>query len=208
VIAAFETASSDPSVALASSTGSTIAESAWTGERGGGHELLPRLIALLHAEGRDMDEVSAIAVGTGPGSFTGLRVGMALAKGLALGLHVPLFGVPSLRAWLDGDPDAEAALARAGAIEAHLLGRGEAAPRIVARDDLTDDLAAGRLVAPRELALAWGLAAAVPPLHAAAAIARTAAERLRAEPAGDSLEALEPLYIRPPRGVPVAAGSG
>jgi tRNA threonylcarbamoyladenosine biosynthesis protein TsaB len=39
-----------------------------------------------------------IAVGSGPGSFTGLRVGIAIAQGLSEGLEVPLVGIPSLRA--------------------------------------------------------------------------------------------------------------
>ena len=47
-----------------------------------------------------------MAVGVGPGSFTGLRVGMGLAKGIALARHVPIVGVPSLVAWLVAEPEA------------------------------------------------------------------------------------------------------
>ena len=138
-----------------------------------------------------------MAVGTGPGSFTGLRVAMAIAKGLALGLGRPIVGVPSLPAWLAAEPDAVAALARAGARDAYLLARGETEPRIVDRDELGD---AGVVVAPAELADAFALSDVRSP-RGAPAIARSAAERLAQDSAGDDLSLLEPLYLRAPRGV-------
>jgi hypothetical protein len=56
-------------------------------------------------------------------------------------------------------------------------------------------------VAPSELAAAFGLAGTQPPRDAAAAVARLAAGRLSQDPRGDDLAALEPWYLRPPRGV-------
>jgi len=58
--------------------------------------------ALLTDEGIDFDALSAVAVDRGPGSFTGLRVGMATAKGLCLAASVPLVGVSSLEALAHG----------------------------------------------------------------------------------------------------------
>ncbi len=58
--------------------------------------LLPGLEALLKATGRDLSEVTAIAVSQGPGNFTGLRIGLATAKGLAWALGCPLVPVPTL----------------------------------------------------------------------------------------------------------------
>jgi tRNA threonylcarbamoyl adenosine modification protein YeaZ len=204
VIIAIEGASSDLSLALAEPDGSPIADDAWSSHQRQSAELLPRLLQLLARAGRPLRDATALAVGTGPGSFTGLRVAMSLAKGLAFGLERPIVGVPSLHAWLEADPGASAALTRAGAREAHVLARDDEL-RVVDRDDLV--AVAGPLLAPAELAEAFGLADARRP-RGAAAIARAAAARLERDPAGDDLAGLEPLYVRPPRGVSAKSGEG
>jgi len=201
MIIAFETASTDISLAIATPDGSLVASDGWTSDRRQGHETLPRLLRLLEHGGYNLSRASALAVGTGPGSFTGLRVGMSLAKGLALALGLPLVGVPSLASWMAAEPEARAAVARAGAREAYLLLRDEGEPRIVDREALPARIAGARLVAPVELAEAFGLRNAVPPHRAAAAVALAAARQLRLHPAGDDLAHLEPAYIRAPRGV-------
>jgi tRNA threonylcarbamoyladenosine biosynthesis protein TsaB len=61
-------------------------------------ELGPALDRLLERCGAKLDELDGIGVGLGPGSYTGLRVGVAFAKGLEFGLRVPLVGVPSFEA--------------------------------------------------------------------------------------------------------------
>jgi tRNA threonylcarbamoyl adenosine modification protein YeaZ len=201
MIVAIESASTDLSVAIAADDGTRLAEDGWRSDRRGGHELLPRLLALLAASGHRLDQASAFAVGHGPGSFTGLRVGMSVAKGLALGLGRPIVGVPSLEAWLEAEPAARAAVSRAGAREAYLLMRGEEMPRIVDWDGLPSGADAAPLVAAAELAEAFGLSAARAPTRAAASVAAMAAARLAIDPAGDDLARIEPFYLRPPRGL-------
>jgi tRNA threonylcarbamoyladenosine biosynthesis protein TsaB len=60
-------------------------------------QLLPMIAELLAAAGWSRTGLDRIGVSVGPGSFTGLRVGIACAQGLALGLGIPLLGVTSLR---------------------------------------------------------------------------------------------------------------
>jgi tRNA threonylcarbamoyl adenosine modification protein YeaZ len=61
---------------------------------------------LLRESGVEQSEVEALAVGTGPGSFTGVRMGLAVARGLGLALDVPAAGVSTLHALAAGAPGA------------------------------------------------------------------------------------------------------
>ena len=96
MILAIESASTDPSVAVAAPDGEPLVIDGWSGGPGQGREILPRLLAAIERSGHALRETTAVAVGIGPGSFTGLRVGMSLAKGIAQGLQVPIVGIPSL----------------------------------------------------------------------------------------------------------------
>ena len=71
-------------------------EHTWESSRRHTVELLPRMVAALEQLGLGVGRLSGVAVTLGPGSFTGLRVGMAVAKGLALSRGLPLVGVPTL----------------------------------------------------------------------------------------------------------------
>lgn len=68
--------------------------------------LLEDVDALLRRAGAHAGDVDALALGTGPGSFTGIRIGLAAARGLALALDVPAAGVSTLDALAAGAPGA------------------------------------------------------------------------------------------------------
>ncbi len=59
---------------------------------------MPALHALMEASKIGMEEIQAISVAIGPGSFTGMRVGLAMAKGIAQGQNIPIIGISSLEA--------------------------------------------------------------------------------------------------------------
>src|SRR5690606_33266093 len=72
--------------------------------RGQAERLMPMLEEMLAAQGIGWRDVAAFAVGTGPGNFTGLRVAVAAARGLALSTGRPAFGVDGFAARAEGAP--------------------------------------------------------------------------------------------------------
>lgn len=62
-------------------------------KRGQAERLMPLLEEVLEAGGATWQDLTAIGVGTGPGNFTGIRISVSAARGLALGLQVPAVGV-------------------------------------------------------------------------------------------------------------------
>lgn len=91
---AMDTATDVASVAL--HDGSVLAESTWTSRRRHTVELAPRVERMLIGQGLTATDLAGIAVAIGPGSYTGLRISLSLAKGIALGLGTPVVGVPTL----------------------------------------------------------------------------------------------------------------
>lgn len=73
-----------------------IAEYAWRSSQRHTVELAPAIAELLARCGLTMDNVHVLGVALGPGSFTSLRVGLALVKGLAFSKNIPVVGIPTL----------------------------------------------------------------------------------------------------------------
>ena len=97
MLLAIDTATRTASLALYNS-GGVLAETTWRSRENHTVELTPQIVRLLELAGAEKNRLTAIAVALGPGSFTGLRVGMSVAKGLAFGSQIPLLGVPTLDA--------------------------------------------------------------------------------------------------------------
>src|SRR5436309_9125612 len=100
LILAFDTATSVATSALVRD-GEVLGERASTAVR-----VLEDVDALLRDAGVEPKQLDALAVGIGPGSFTGVRLGLAAARGLALALGLPVAGVSTLAALSAGAPDA------------------------------------------------------------------------------------------------------
>lgn len=77
---------------------------AYEAPQGHAERLLATVERLLSEAGWHREQLDRIGVGVGPGSFTGIRVGVALAQGIGLGLDRPVLGVGSLRAMCRGVP--------------------------------------------------------------------------------------------------------
>jgi tRNA threonylcarbamoyl adenosine modification protein YeaZ len=215
-ILALDTATTRCVVALGGLDGSLEAETAWTAGYRHGETLLPSIERLLAERGLGRADLAALVVGTGPGAFTGLRVGIATAKGIAHGLGRPLLGVGTggallaSAAALDGLPLARHVLLLPAGPNDRVLVTPDGASRLIPGG--TDpDLGADAVLVALDLD---GRAPAEALERGEAARERLGAElvRLGADRLGDDrvdglgLAELVPEYVTLPRGVREAGG--
>jgi tRNA threonylcarbamoyl adenosine modification protein YeaZ len=198
-----DTATTRAVVALGGPDGALRAERSWEAGYRHGEELLARLENLLRDEGVATGDLAGLVVGTGPGAFTGLRVGIATVKALAHALGIPVAGVSTAEALLaaaGGGP--RVLLQPAGAADSVLTRAGEA-PRILPGGD-APDLGPGETLVALDLdgraSVAAVDAGAIARDGLGAALLRAGAARLAAGE-GDDLATLVPVYVTLPRGV-------
>jgi tRNA threonylcarbamoyladenosine biosynthesis protein TsaB len=98
MLLAIDTSTRLAGIALYSGGDGLIAEFSWHSANRHTAELMPRVAQMLAQAGAVSSDLRAVAVALGPGSFTGLRVALAAAKGLALAADLALLGVPTLDA--------------------------------------------------------------------------------------------------------------
>jgi tRNA threonylcarbamoyl adenosine modification protein YeaZ len=95
IVLAWDT-STNTGTAAVGKDGDVISRRTFATEKGHTGKLMMVVDVMLDDVGAGPADVEAIAVGTGPGNFTGVKVGVATAKGMALGLEIPLLGVSTL----------------------------------------------------------------------------------------------------------------
>jgi len=210
-ILAIDSATTRVVVASGSPDGRIDGLTTWPAGYRHGETLLPAIGRFLAEQNLRRSRLIGIVVGTGPGAFTGLRVGLATAKGLAHGLGIPIVGISTGAALLRAAADA-------GVERPVLLLPAGPSDRIVVRRDASPALLVGSddpVLAPGEALVAIDLdeRAAAEALErgetaraglGAALIALGAARLARSD--ADDLARLVPDYVTLPRGVTAETG--
>lgn len=216
LVLGIETATVLGGVALVSDAGELLGEITLRNHENHSERILPALAWLLATLDLTPRDLAAVAVSQGPGSFTGLRAGIAAAKGLAFSLAVPLFGIPTLEALAANAPSGAGLVcavldARRGEVFRALFRRGLADTRRIEPDRLVplvsladempaDCLVVGELPAAFSEMLPPGSAVRFAPPHlghprAAVIAALGSAARLAFR--ASELMTLMPHYLRP-----------
>ena len=206
-ILAIDSATTRVVVAVGTLSGELIDATDWPAGYRHGETLLPAVAGLLERLELAPTSLAAIVVGTGPGAFTGLRVGIATAKGLAHALGVPIIGVPTTDALFVGAPPDGVLLLPAGPSD-RLFGRPGGPARLVRAGEEPDLPADTALIAldlqgrAPDDALERGATARA---GLGAALLAIGAARLAAGDV-DDLADLVPDYVTLPRGVRTEGG--
>jgi tRNA threonylcarbamoyladenosine biosynthesis protein TsaB len=210
-ILAIDTATTRIVVASGSPEGRIDGLTTWPAGYRHGETLLPAIGRFLGEQNLRRSRLTGIVVGTGPGAFTGLRVGLATAKGLAHGLAIPIVGISTgaalLRAASEVGVEGPVLLLPAGPSDRIVVRRDTAPALLVAGTD--PELQPGEALVAIDLegradadALARGEAARA---GLGAALITLGAERLGRSDA-DDLARLVPDYVTLPRGVTAETG--
>ncbi|MDV2989780.1 MAG: tRNA (adenosine(37)-N6)-threonylcarbamoyltransferase complex dimerization subunit type 1 TsaB [Dehalogenimonas sp.] len=219
IILAIDAATSSAGLALLRDK-AMVAEAGWLTQHNQTVELLPCLTGLLQQAGLTLNDLDAIAVSRGPGSYNGVRVGIATAKGLAFVLNKPVLGVSTLEAearrfqetghpvWAILPLGHDYAVAAAGSLEGVWIKTLE--EQAVTAETLLQTLPQGALVAgelPDRLVELFSISRQdiqimyETGLSRAAALGLLGLEQLRAGN-GISAASLQPLYLRRPQITP------
>jgi len=202
LILGFDTSAAQCAAALVSD-GNILARRDEAMNRGQAERLLPMLEEVLAEAGVTWQDLAAVAVCTGPGNFTGLRLSVAAARGLALGLAIPAIGVTRFEVLAHGTrgPALVTIAAPLERLHAQTMLDGVAAsePRLLAADEVSAP--PGTLVigdGAEGLAARLGLKAKPGSVPDPAVVARIAAGRL------DCTVRPAPLYLREADAAPVS----
>jgi len=187
--------------------GDAVAETSAAGRSASAQHVLGQVDQLLAEAGLALSDLDLIVAGRGPGTFTGLRIGLATARGLGFALGIPVRGVSTLDALLRGAGDGAVACIDARRGEVFAAGPG-IDPCVAAPDTLADRLIAGTLlvgdgaVRHRDRFPAASVPVDDSPLHVPWARHHAALHENAGAP--------EPLYLRAPdadRSLPAGAAA-
>jgi tRNA threonylcarbamoyladenosine biosynthesis protein TsaB len=208
-ILALDCATTQVIVATGSPDGSIDGLTTWPAGYRHGETLLPTIQRFLGEQNIRRSRLIAIVVGTGPGAFTGLRVGLATAKGLAHGLRLPIVGISTAEALLavPSLPARSVLLLPAGPSDRMVVRSGARPVLLTAGDE--PPLEEGETLVAVDLDERADPAAITLGERARAglgeALVRLGAARLAAGDADDLAE-LVPEYVTLPRGVRAETG--
>ena len=203
-----------------------VGEQMWQSQNHHTIEVVPAIDAMLKRCGITPKDIHALAVALGPGSFTSLRIGLGIVKGMALALHAPVIGVPTLDVLVYSQPVQSlplAAVLQAGRTRLALawyhnqngIWSSENPPQVVTVEEFAAQikrptLVCGELNAEQRHLLSRKrksvlLSSPARSVRRPAFLAEIAWQRLQADQVDDPVS-LSPIYLHLVDGTPIAAG--